>query len=248
MLKARLTNVEEWKSILSAISDIAEDAIFISSKDGVTFRGLDSNQMALLDVNFPKKSFKKLEATVSHFGVKINDFSRILSFAKEGDVIEFKKIDRKFMKIIIKSDMKMEYKLHLIQRQKSYVPIPDGTYESRLSLELDRLDQILTNIHQMSKFVKIQCFSKKVVFSGEGNIGEAKINLNEKNSELKLLTTKKISSATYDLAYISKILRNIGKASKMVNLEYSNNNPIHIAFDMESKTQVNYYLAPNNKE
>jgi len=65
----------------------------------------------------------------------------------------------------------------------------------------------------------------------------------------KVLISKKLdlqedSSAVYSLEYMARIIRDIGKASKIVNMEYADKNPIHISFEMPSMARVEYYLAP----
>ena len=71
MFEAVITNVSEWRSILAAIGNIVEDAMFICNADEVTFRGMDAAHVALLDVSFPKRSFESLKADASMFGIKI---------------------------------------------------------------------------------------------------------------------------------------------------------------------------------
>ena len=68
----------EWKAILSAISDLVEDAMFIVNDDGITFRGMDPSHVALLDVTFPKSSFDHLESETSFFGIRVDDFKNRL--------------------------------------------------------------------------------------------------------------------------------------------------------------------------
>jgi len=46
LLKARLTNVGEWKAILNAIGSMVEEAMFIVNDDGITFRGMDPSHVA----------------------------------------------------------------------------------------------------------------------------------------------------------------------------------------------------------
>jgi len=244
LLKARITNIDEWKAILSAIEDVVEDAVFICSKDGITFRGMNSSQMALLDVTFPKSSFDEFVSNNSFFGLKIKDFSTIMNFALSGDLVDLSMSQKTEMSVSIKNKITTEYIIKLIQRKKNKLPIPKVKYKSQLSVESNTLTQILSNIHQISEYVKIHCDSKRVIFSGQGDSGDTKINLNSSNPNLKTLTSTEISSAQYSLEYMAKIIRNIGKTSKIINLEYSNKNPVHIMFDMPSNTKVNYYLAP----
>ncbi|MBT7359066.1 MAG: hypothetical protein HN808_00525 [Thaumarchaeota archaeon] len=43
---------------------------------------------------------------------------------------------------------------------------------------------------------------------------------------------------------MAKIIKNIGKASKNVNMQYGDKTPMHMLFEMPSSTKVDYYLAP----
>ena len=76
-LSCKIKNVEEWKAVLDAISTITEDAMFIVNTNGISFRGIDSSHVALLDITFPKSSFEKFEGQTSFFGLKVDDFKTI---------------------------------------------------------------------------------------------------------------------------------------------------------------------------
>ena len=64
------------------------------------------------------------------------------------------------------------------------------------------------------------------------------------NPELKHIDSPEKIVSHYSLEYMIKVIRSIGKASKMVNLEYDTQKPMHLSFDMPSATKVEYYLAP----
>ncbi|KFM21457.1 DNA polymerase sliding clamp protein, partial [Marine Group I thaumarchaeote SCGC AAA799-B03] len=68
--------------------------------------------------------------------------------------------------------------------------------------------------------------------------------LEKNNTELSLLEVTKDSSSVYSLEFMAKIIRNIGKASKNVNMEYGTETPMHMLFEMPSMTKVEYFLAP----
>ena len=51
----------------------------------------------------------------------------------------------------------------------------------------------------------------------------------------------------YSLEFIAKIIRNIGKASNNVHMEYGTATPMHMLFEMPSLTKVEYYLAPRTE-
>ena len=244
MLKARIKNVGEWKAILNAIGDIVEEAMFIVNNDGITFRGMDAAHVALLDVTFPKSSFDELDARTSFFGLKIDDFKTVMNSAGNDDTVELNIVNEATMKVSVKGSFFTEYNLKLLPKQEVNTPIPKSEYKSKISIEPDTLTRIISNIQHISEYMTISCDPEKVEFSAIGDVGDAKINLEKGNPELKELLSSELTSAVYSLEYMTKVVRDIGRASKSVNMEYSSRNPIHILFEMPSMTRVEYYLAP----
>ena len=230
----------EWKAILSAIGDLVEDAMFIVNDDGITFRGMDPSHVALLDVTFPKSSFDHYEGKTSFFGIKVDDFKTVFNTAANTDIIELNIENERFMKVSIDGSLDMEYNVRLIEKHEVNTPIPKTEYKAKLSVEPNTLLRIISNIQHISEYVTINCNSERVEFSGQGDLGNAKINLDKQSPDLKELDLSEDSSAVYSLEYMASIIRDIGKASKMVNMEYANKNPIHILFEMPSLNKVEY--------
>jgi len=244
LLKARIKNVGEWKAILNAIGNIVDEAMFIVNNDGITFRGMDPSHIALMDVTFPKSSFDEFESRTSFFGIRVDDFKTVLDTAANDDVIELQISDESAIKVSISGSLSMEFNIRLIQKKEVNTPIPKIDYKAKLSLESGTLNRILANIERISDYVTIECDSKHVHFFGKSDVGDAKIYLDKGNSELKELTSLEFSSGVYSLEYMGKVIREIGKASKIVEMEYANKFPIHIGFEMPSLARVEYYLAP----
>ena len=234
----------EWKAVLNAIGDIAEEAMFIVNDDGITFRGMDAAHVALLDVTFPKSSFHLIETKTSFFGLKVDDLKKIFNTCGNSDVVELDIEKEGLMRIKITGSLNMEFTLRLIDKTTTNAPIPKVNYKTKVALDSTVLSKILTNLQPISEYVSIDCNYDKIQFSGKGDVGDARIDIHKGNPELKNLETVETSSAVYSLDYMARIIRSIGKATNNVSLEYSTQNPIHMLFEMPSMVKVDYYLAP----
>lgn len=223
---------------------MVDEAIFIVNDDGITFRGMDPSHVIVLDVTFPKSSFERLEGNTNLFGIRIDDLKNVISAIGPRDTIELNIENEDMMKISVEGSLNMEYNIQLIQKQKVDIPIPIIDYKAKLSIDSATLSKIISNVKRISEFIKINCNPERVEFSGKGVLGVAKINLDKQSTDLKKFDLSENSSAVYSLEYMVKIIRNIGKASKIVNLEYAKDNPMHLLFEMPSKARVEYYLAP----
>ena len=244
LLEARFTNIGEWKAILQAIGDIADEAMFICNQDGVSFRGIDPAHVSLLDITFPKSSFEFFECRATFFGISVTDFKNILGSAGNEDLVELIIDSPHKMKISIKGGLQMKYDLNLVERSEVNTQIPKVNATSKISLSPFTLAKIMANIERVSENVTISSIPEKIQFLGSGDIGKAQVDLEKGNAELSRLEVTQDSSSVYSLEYMAKIIRNIGKASNNVNMEYGTQTPMHMLFEMPSMTKVEYYLAP----
>jgi len=244
LLEARFTNIGEWKAILQAIGDIADEAMFICNQEGITFRGIDPAHIALLEITFPKSSFEFFDCHATFFGISVSDFKNIVNSASNEDLVELIIDNPHKMKISIKGSLQMKYDLNLIERSEVNTQIPKIEATSKISLSPATLAKIISNIERVSENVTISCIPEKIQFSGSGNIGKAEVDIEKGNVELSLLEVTQNSSSVYSLEFMAKIIRNIGKASNNVNMEYGSQTAMHMLFEMPSLTKVEYYLAP----
>lgn len=236
--------MDEWKAVLNAINDVVEDAMFICNDDGVTFRGMDSAHIALLDVTFPRSSFEILESKTSFFGLKVEDFKKVMNTCGNSDIVDLEIIGSDLMKISVTGSLNMQFNLRLIEKTETNIPIPKVEYKAKISLNPGVLSRVLANLQPISEYVSIDCKYDKIQFSSKGDIGDACINIEKGNPELRFLETIENTFAAYSLDYMARIIRNVGKATENVSLEYSSLNPMHMLFEMPSMVKVNYYLAP----
>lgn len=244
MLTAKFTNISEWKAIVGAIGDIVEEAMFICTDDGVTFRGMDGSHVALLDITFPKSSFEFYEHKASFFGINIADFKSVLNSCGNDDLVEISIEKEHEMKIKVEGTLKMEFSLKLIEKTEINTPIPKIDCKTKAIIDPTVLTRILSNLHSISEYIAIDSKPEGMQFLSVGDSGDAVITIDRNSPNLIKYETSEDSNTSYSLDYIAKIIRNIGKASHSISLEYANKNPLHILFEMPSMITVNYYLAP----
>ncbi|MEM4635642.1 MAG: DNA polymerase sliding clamp [Candidatus Nitrosocaldus sp.] len=89
MLIAKSKSAEEWKTIVSAISTIVEEATFEATSEGISFRGMDPSHVALIDVQLLNSAFEYYRCDGSiRFAVRVDEFLKLLKRAGKDDSIE----------------------------------------------------------------------------------------------------------------------------------------------------------------
>ena len=118
------------------------------------------------------------------------------------------------------------------------------------------LDKILSDVGAISEKITIDSSSgistnkKTVIFSGDSDRGEARVTMDADDDKSKVelleeITVKENSKSTYNIDFISKIIRAIGhQSSNLVTIEYSSNKPLRLEFLLSGMVKLQFYLAP----
>ena len=89
VFSAKTSGSEEWKAIISAVSTLVEEATFEATVEGISFRGMDPSQVALIDISWPNSAFEKYECDSDiKFGVRIDEFSKLIKRADKSNAVE----------------------------------------------------------------------------------------------------------------------------------------------------------------
>jgi proliferating cell nuclear antigen len=250
---------EIWKSISSAIMTIIDEALFDAGPQGITFRSMDPSHIALIDINWPSSAFEKYhcDSTIK-FGVRIDEFSKIIKRANANDSIEIGVVlDNSSLNIKTQGDGYLRnYKMRLIESTGNTSPLPQMTFDSKIVIGIETLDKILSDVGAISEKITIDSSSgistnkKTVIFSGDSDRGEARVTMDADDDKSKVelleeITVKENSKSTYNIDFISKIIRAIGhQSSNLVTIEYSSNKPLRLEFLLSGMVKLQFYLAP----
>jgi proliferating cell nuclear antigen len=253
---------EIWKSISSAIMTIIDEALFDAGPQGITFRSMDPSHIALIDINWPSSAFEKYhcDSTIK-FGVRIDEFAKIIKRANANDSIEIGVVlVNSSLNIKTQSDggYLRNYKMRLIESTGNTSPLPQMTFDSKIVIGIATLDKILSDVGAISEKITIDSSSgsgistnkKTVIFSGDSDRGEARVTIDANDDKSKVefleeITVKETSKSTYNIDFISKIIRAIGhQSSDLVTIEYSSNKPLRLEFLLSGIVKLQFYLAP----
>ena len=240
---AKTNTSEEWKAIISAISTLVEEATFEATVEGVSFRGMDPSHVALIDISWPNSAFEKYSCDGDiKFGVRIDEFSKLIKRAEKSDGVEINISDDSMLHVSIGKNKK--YKMRLIESSASDTPLPKISYDSKITLSSSRLDKILGDIDVVSDYLSIKTTQKNVEFSGKGDAGEATINLEKDMEDVEDISVSQESSGTYSLEYLDPIVKAVGGTADSINCEFSSEKPLRIEFKVTNIGRIHFYLAP----
>lgn len=241
VFSAKTGGSDEWKTILSAISTLVEEATFEATAEGISFRGMDPSHVALIDISWPNSAFEKFECDGAiKFGVRIDEFSKLIKRADKTESIQISIAESMLLVIIGKNK---QYKMRLIESSATDTPLPKIPYDTKIGLSNTLFDKILGDVQVVSDYLTIKTDESKAEFSGKGDSGEALISLQKQPDELTEISVKEESTGTYSLEYLNPIVKAVGATGTII-CEYSSAKPLRIEFKVASMGRIHFYLAP----
>jgi len=243
VFSAKTSGSEEWKAVISAVSTLVEEATFEATVEGISFRGMDPSHVALIDISWPNTAFEKFSCDGDiKFGVRIDEFSKLIKRADKSNAIEINISDDNMLLVTIGKNKK--YKMRLIESSASDTPLPKIPYDTKISLTTTSFDKVLGDVQVVSDYLTINATKSQAEFSGKGDSGEVNIVLEKNKDELTELDVKEDSSGTYSLEYLNPIVKAVGTSVETITCEFSSSKPLRIEFKVANIGRIHFYLAP----
>jgi len=227
------------KEAVNTISEIVEDATFSIDQDGLFFRGMDPSHVCLVDLRSSNADYEKWQVNQpGNFALRIKDFAKILKSLKAKESLSLG-FDEYLLRIKTPS---MSMNLKTFETSATDCPLPKLSYNSMMSITGSELTRILKQISNVSEYVTIQTYNNRVVFSGKGDQGDVKIELEKGMMDLMELNVKEESNTTYSLEYLLAFIKHTNR--HVITLDFSTRMPLRLNAHLDHATQIDYYLAP----
>ncbi len=243
VFSAKTNGSDDLKAIISAISTLVEEATFVASAEGITFRGMDPSHVALIDISWPNSAFERFECDSDiKFGVRIDEFSKLIKRADKNDSISISISEENMLLVYIGNNKK--YKMRLIEGSATDTPLPKIPYDAKIELSTSTFDKILGDVQVVSDYLTISAKESKAEFSGKGDSGEVTIDMEKNDESIQSLEVKTDSDGTYSLEYLNPVVKAVGTKASTITCEFSSAKPLRIEFKVANIGRIHFYLAP----
>ena len=241
---AKTNGSDDLKAIISAVSTLVEEATFVATSEGITFRGMDPSHVALIDISWPNSAFERYECDSDvKFGVRIDEFSKLIKRADKKDSIEIGISEQNMLLVTIGKNKK--YKMRLIEHSATDTPLPKIVHESKMVLSSSKFDKILGDVGVVSDYLTIHVHDSKGDFSGKGDSGEVVIDLDtEGDDDIEEISSKEDCTGTYALEYLTPVVKAVGSTAGFIACEFSDAKPLRVEFKIANIGRIHFYLAP----
>ncbi|MEE8323550.1 MAG: hypothetical protein V3R57_08010, partial [Candidatus Bathyarchaeia archaeon] len=82
------------------------------------------------------------------------------------------------------------------------------------------------------------------IITASGYLGSVTIDVGKESEEILDFDVKEASKAMFSLSYLSSMIKSASKISDIVTIEFSNDMPVRLNFELPQSGRLQYYLAP----
>ena len=249
---------EEWKTIVSALQNLTEEASFDVDSSGVKFRAMDPSHVALIDLVWEAGGFEKFEfqgKERDRFAVRVEDFAKIIKRADKNDSIAISRNGSSSSSsgaLLIKLGDHRDFEFHLLEGASvSSTPLPNLSLVSKFSISSAVFERALDDISTLSNHIRIKSEpSGTLTFFGKGDAGNAKVIFAQ--GELAKFDSPQESDAVYSIEYIQKVLKPASSGSEVVEFSFGPKMPltasVNVGDPSKSRLKMTFFLAPRTSE
>ena len=246
MFKIVIPDSKVWKNLMSAISALVEEATFDITPEGLKLRAMDPSHVAMVDFGYPSSAFQEYACSEpSKLCIDISDLLKLMRRVESGEQIELSK-DPEKNKLVTKllGKYKRRFSLPLLQPSTTEPPTPKLTFDTKITLDGDCLNDAIADISTVSEQVKIEADPEKLVLSGGGETGDVVVEFEKNNEAITEFQVSTQVKAIYGINFLNDMIKAGTATSKLLTIELSSEKPIKICFLLPSDGVLIYYLAP----
>ncbi len=246
MFKAKINDAKLWKNLLTAVSTLIEEADVNTTEEGIRLRAMDPSHVAMIDLEWSKMAFDDYQCDKSTtVRINIDSMLRLLRRIKSGETLEMNfNEETKEMTFILKSKVTKKFIMPTLTPTGEEVPTPKITFNSRIGINSGGLREIMEDAKTVSDHAKLETKTDRLFVNASSELSSANIEVTKENNVLLEIDVKENAVATYNLNYLTEMVKAGSALSETAILEFSTNMPIKIEFEIPEKGKLVYYLAP----
>ena len=246
MFKAKMNDARLWKNLLSAVSTLIEEADVHTSEEGIRLRAMDPSHVAMVDLEWTKMAFDDYNCDKSTtIRINIDSMLRLLRRIKSSETLEMTfNEETKKMTFTLRGKITKKFIMPTLTPTGEEVPTPKITFSSKIKIAVGSLREIMEDAKTVSDHVKLETKTDRLLVNASSELSSASIEVDKESNALLEIDVKENAVATYNLNYLTEMVKAGSALSETAIAEFSTNMPIKIEFEISQKGKLIYYLAP----
>ncbi len=243
--RARLVffDARVWRYVISAISKVIDEGVFVIDNDGFRFRAMDPSRVLMVDLVFPPESFEEFEANERvEIGVNLEDVAKILRRAVKEDKFVLEAEESRYS-IIFWGRSTRKFVLPMLDVTAEDIPEPSLELKAMARIMSDVYRDMIKDLELIGENIKFYTDGEKFVASSSSELGEVEVELSMEGGSLLDLQSEGEQSATYGLEYFSD-LASAARVADAIVIRFSTDMPAEIVHELPQGAKFTFIIAP----
>ena len=243
--KARIVffDARVWRYVISAISKVIVEGVFVIDNDGFRFRAIDPSHVLMIDLRFPPESFEEFEVNErAEIGVNLEDVAKILRRAVKEDKFALEAEESRFSIMFIGRSMR-KFVLPVLDVAAEEIPEPSLEFKAQARLMSDVYRDMIKDLELIGENIKFYTDGEKFIASSSSELGEVEVEFSMEGGSLLELQSEGEQSATYGLEYFSD-LATAARVADAIVIKFSTDMPAEVEHVLPQGAKFSFIIAP----
>ena len=244
MVKAKMSDPKIWKTAISSIVTLIEEAAFRFTPKSVSMRAMDPSHISMVDFELPAEAFDEYDVRDEVIvGVNLVDLDKALGRMKSSDQLILEVLeDRSRLLLTFKGASTRKLGLPIIDVEEEKIPEPKIQFTAEVRLLAGVLEDGLKDAEMVSDSVQMIAEKGCFIVRAEGDKGSAEMRLEEGEPSLSKLEVQRPTSAKFGLEYLLKMLKGTSSSDE-VTLRLGTDLPLEMEINV-GRGRIRFFLAP----
>jgi len=245
VVRIRMENAKTWKTCISAIAALIDEAAFKFTPEGMRMKAIDPSHVALVDFELPADAFVEYDVRKETvLGIDLAEMDKVMSRAKSEDefVLELSEEENRLI-LTFRGKSTRRFSLPLIDIRETELPEPKLEFTASAQVSAGAIQDALKDAGLVGDSVKFEISSEEFKMSAEGDSGSVEMKLSKGDEGLKKLDVKQQARAMYNINYLEDMSK-AASSDDIVTVNLGTDLPIQLDFPMGKKGRLSFLLAP----
>lgn len=242
-MKLVFVDAKLLRSILAAVSTVVDEVTMRVDPEGLSVRALDLAEVLMVDLSLPKASFETYEVQgEERVAFRISDVLKLLRSTVPNERVRIEPVENQ-LRFHVTGAFTRSLGVPIFGLEAKDLPLPKVNPKNTFTVPTAIMGHLVQNGRHVSDSVKFETYENKVVLSVKGEISSFVVDLLPEDGTLADYALVPGSTVSYDLTRLLKIIPALDFSEKII-VAYGEDMPLRVSSRMDSKGQVDYFLAP----
>lgn len=246
MVSIKMADSKLWKTCVSAIASLIDEAAFKFTPEGIRMKAMDPSHVALVDFELPSATFVEYnvkQATV--LGIDMTEMTKIMARAKAEDEFTMElDEDKNRLGLTFKSASMRRFSLPLIDISEAELPEPKLQFTAVAEVSAGVIQDGLRDAEIVGDNVRFELTEDGFFMYTESDTGTTELKLRKSDPGLLKLSIKQPAKAMFNIKYLVDMTK-AASSTDIITINLGSNLPIQLDFPIaEGKGRLRFLLAP----